>query len=217
VRFAERRVARAKKACEAGVEKLAAIEKSLAERAEEKLLEDVELQEAEVAYQNAAKALQPEVEQGPQTVGGLASLCVGLSDEFFGRAQTTRELMANFCAMAVAEHAANEKKLQEKDAAEAAAKLELAKGQKAAETAAAAVAEELERTKAELATLRGETAKTAADALLADNASADAPDLSYAASVDAIMGDLLGAAGLDANLKRDVEAKLEVLNKRRKT
>jgi hypothetical protein len=132
------------------------------------------------------------------------------------RAQTTREQSQVFFALIVAEHQAIEKRQQDKDAAEASAKKELAKGEKEREAAEAAVKTELAHTKAELARMQLEAAKKPPNPLLGGNADAAASNSSYAAEVDAIMGDLLGAAGLDATLKRDVEAKLELLNKRRK-
>ena len=213
VRIAERRVARAKKACETGQEKLAALEKGLVDRASEKVLEDAELQDAEAAYQTAAKALQPEAETGPKTLGGMAAVCVGFSDDFFTRAKTTREQSQTFFALIAAEQKDIEKRQQEKDAAEATEKKELAKGQQERESA---LQQALDQTKSELARMQSEAARKAPDPILVGDVAASASDCSYAA-VDALMADVLGTDGLDPAVKRAMEAKFDVLNKRRRT
>ena len=216
VRYAERRVARAKKACETGKEKLAALEKSLGERAVEKITEDAELLEAETAYQAAAKALQPEVEAGPSTIGGLQSVCVGFSDEFYTRAGLSREQANVLLKLMSTEQLDMQKRQKAKDTAEEEAKQVLEKGQKDKEAANAAVQRELASTKQELAKLL-EASKKEPDPVLVGDAAVAAADRSYAADVDVLLGELLGAAGLDATIKRDLETKLDLLGKRRKT
>jgi hypothetical protein len=216
VRFAERRVARAKKACEAGRDKLAALQQSIIECAEEKVAEDKELEEAEAAYQSAAKALQPEVEPGPKNLGGYQAMGACLPDEFFTQSGFTREQCTKMLTLLAEGTAAVEKQRKEADAAEASKLKAIEKEREDQKASGAAMQLELDNTKKELAKLQGQAAKEAADLLLARSADASASGGCDATDVD-MLGELLQTEGLTDTVKRAMEAKFDLLNKRRRT
>jgi hypothetical protein len=196
------------------------LQQSIIECAEEKVAEDKELEEAEAAYQSAALALQPEVPGGPlcpKGLDGYQAMGACLPDEFFSQSGFTREQCTKMLTLLVEGTAAVEKQRKEADAAEASKLKAIEKEREDQKASGAAMQLEFENTKKELAKLQAKAAKEAADPLLARGADASASGGCDATDVDMLFGELLETEGLDPTVKRAMEAKLDLLNKRRKT